>query len=70
MKNDQVGFVKVTCPHCKREFEYLVFAEELRTYKVVNCEVEEGGCDEDFVIRPWVTINVEVYTLELPKVSA
>lgn len=70
MKDAMVGFVKVTCPNCGRERELLVDAEDLRKLEIVNCIVEEGGCDEDFVVRPWAEIKAEVYTISKVKEAA
>ena len=47
---DQIArVVTVICPHCQRDVNFAASNDSNLT--LVNCNVDDGGCDRDFVVR-------------------
>jgi hypothetical protein len=66
-----IGRVSLKCPCCGFINEIHVDTEELGKMNVFHCMVDEGGCDEPFVWRPYATIEAEVYAIaKLEKVQS
>lgn len=55
--------VKVTCPYCGQEVTVQV-TEDFHQKTVVTCDVEDGGCDRDFVVDVWVSIDAKALKIE------
>ena len=58
---------EVYCPYCGHINTY--FYEIQSRYipkQIVTCDIDQGGCDMDFVIAPKVQINLsaDVYKIE------
>ena len=59
--------VEVYCPYCGFINTYYFIIESRYIPKqIVTCDLEQGGCDRDFVIEPHVQINLsaDVYKIE------
>jgi len=47
--------VSVTCPYCGFVLGHNI--EETYSAQVLNCDLEEGGCDKDFVIKAYFKVE-------------
>ena len=59
--------VEVYCPYCGCINKYYFVVDSHYIPKqIVYCDVEQGGCDRDFVIDPHLQINLyaDVYKIE------
>ena len=59
--------VEVYCPYCGRiNTYYFEIDSHYLPKQIVYCDIEEGGCDKDFVIDPHLSIKVtaDVYKIE------
>lgn len=58
--------VNWTCPYCgtknRSHHTFDGVNEELR---IVHCDIEEGGCDQELAIRPRLNITAEIHTLTM-----
>ena len=56
--------VKVKCPYCNHENKVNTEEGKLYQQQVVTCNCDEGGCDRDFVVAMYITIQVECKKIE------
>ncbi|NLZ53985.1 MAG: hypothetical protein GX892_12735 [Thermoanaerobacteraceae bacterium] len=59
--------VEVYCPYCGLiNTYYYVIESRYIPKQIVTCDIEQGGCDRDFVIEPKVQIDLsaDVYKIE------
>jgi hypothetical protein len=49
---------RVFCPYCGHENR--VSVSRYSVPEITHCDTDEGGCDQYFVMKPTVTIRVEV----------
>ena len=59
--------VEVYCPYCGCiNTMYFIIESRYIPKKIVTCDIEQGGCDKDFVIDPHLSINLtaDVYKIE------
>ena len=59
--------VEVYCPYCGFINKYyFVIDRHYIPKQIVYCDIEQGGCDRDFVIEPHLQINLsaDVYKIE------
>ena len=55
---------QVTCPYCKFQQAVIVsLVQAGRSSRVVACDLESGGCDEEFVLDVETTITASVRTI-------
>ena len=57
------------CPDCSRINTYHFTSEEIEAYgiRVVYCDPEDGGCDQDYAIAIAVKTYVKTYKLVATK---
>ena len=56
------------CPYCGTVNQILVEAESLYVSPmVVTCDLMEGGCDEDFVIKPQLSVSTKIFKIQEDK---
>ena len=59
-------WAKVKCPYCG--FEQMARAHPQWFKQVVTCDLEEGGCDRDYVVRVAIqAVVTETYRMEEVK---
>jgi hypothetical protein len=57
--------VEVKCPYCGISNKLLVDIDSVYIYpRVVTCDMEEGGCDKDFVIKPHLSISTKIFKIQ------
>lgn len=55
--------IEVRCPYCG--FINTVFVEKDYCHpKVVTCDIDEGGCERDFVLKVKKEISTETFKIE------
>ncbi len=54
--------VKVKCPYCG--FVNKVSVENYWHPRVVTCDIDEGGCERDFVLKVKKEISTETFKIE------
>lgn len=52
----------VRCPYCG--FINEVTINQVWDKQIVTCDVDEGGCDREFVIKAYVKADVETFKIE------
>jgi hypothetical protein len=55
----------VKCPSCGIENKVAIYSDQLRGKTLVCCDVEIGGCDEQFAYS--VDFSIETETFKLVK---
>lgn len=66
-------FFPARCPYCGHDNKFMATMDEPKTRLIVyTCDIEEGGCDQPFVVslelKPVVTIKaIEGYYPAFPK---
>jgi len=57
--------VNVNCPYCGVINNVILNIDSpFIPKRIVTCDIEEGGCDNDFVIDPHFEITAGVYKIE------
>jgi hypothetical protein len=57
--------VEVKCPYCGTINKVLIEAESLYIPPIVaTCDMLKGGCDEDFVIKPQLSISTKIFKIQ------
>ena len=59
--------VEVYCPYCGCiNTLYFIIDSRFIPKQIVTCDIEQGGCDKDFVVEPHLQINLaaDVYKIE------
>lgn len=59
----QDATIRVKCPHCS--FMMDVRVKEKTGKEKINCCVEDGGCDKDFMIKWDVEYKISHHTAKL-----
>lgn len=56
----------VVCPHCglRQQVRLAVQTQGRNDPVVWFCDVENGGCDEPFILRATVAVTIAVFTLQ------
>jgi hypothetical protein len=57
-------FREVICPYCKHVNRFKIGTEAYQPPEVVTCDVDEGGCDKDFVIKVYVDVDIKTLKIE------
>lgn len=58
-------YTRVLCPYCGLENNVLLDIDSHYIQKrIVECDIEKGGCDKEFVIAPRLEITADVYKIE------
>ena len=52
------------CPYCEKLNSVLVEDGRYFQRQITTCDLEEGGCDKDFVVDTVVSISVECKKIE------
>lgn len=55
---------KIKCPYCGKENSVLVEDGRYFQKQITTCDLEEGGCDKDFVVETHISINAECKKIE------
>jgi hypothetical protein len=55
----------VRCPHCGIENKVLIYSDQLHGKSLTYCDLEIGGCDEQFAYS--VDFSIETETFKLVK---
>lgn len=55
--------ITVKCPYCGARMNVAV-TNDYRQKKVVTCDMENGGCDKDFVVSVTVSISTKSLKIE------
>jgi hypothetical protein len=51
----------VKCPYCEHEDRLSICVEDISTKKeVYTCDVDDGGCDRDFVIYASPNLHIQI----------
>ena len=56
--------IKIECPYCGHGNSVEI---NTHTPEVLVCDIDCGGCDREFLVKPKVVIECEVYTMERKK---
>lgn len=54
----------VKCPYCGFENKVYVGEDFYLPKKIITCDIDEGGCDKDFVIDVIKKIEIKTYKIE------
>lgn len=57
--------IKLECPYCGHQNS--ITLERNFDMQVIVCDTDCGGCDRNFVFKPTVKIEVDVYKIERNK---
>ena len=55
----------VECPYCKHKNQHCFESKDKHKFKIVNCDADEGGCDESFIVSFSHKIEINHETLEI-----
>lgn len=56
------------CPYCGTINKVLIEAESLYIPPIVaTCDMLKGGCDEDFVIKPQLSVSLKIFKIQEDK---
>ena len=55
--------VTVLCPYCGMKNTVRI-QEDFRQKSIATCDMVEGGCDKDFVVDAFVSIETKVLKIE------
>lgn len=63
---DKVFITRTTvkCPHCGVDNSMLIFGDQLGKMNIACCDVEQGGCTEEFAYMPLVYVEVQVFKFQ------
>ena len=54
----------IKCPYCGIENKVIIYSDQLHTKTVTYCDVEIGGCDEQFAYSVEFSVETEVFKFE------
>lgn len=67
MLKTEVGYVDLKCPYCGHVNDRVAIeTDEVNRAVVFTCDVEEGGCDREFIYRPSVVLSIEIMKISEP----
>lgn len=55
--------VTVLCPYCGHKVRVDI-EDDIHQKTVATCDMEDGGCDRDFVVDAWVSIDAKALKIE------
>ena len=56
--------IEVKCPYCGTLNKVSVASEHYWHPRVVTCDIDEGGCERDFVLKVKKEISTETFKIE------
>lgn len=54
----------VKCPYCGVKNKTKIELDGLFEKKIITCDLDDGGCDKDFVVKTKISINAECKKIE------
>lgn len=55
---------EIECPYCGMRQNVLIELQPCPPMRIVNCDVEGGGCDQPFVVQATVQVQVQARAIE------
>lgn len=49
------------CPYCGKKILYSILDEGKQ---VITCDLDEGGCDKDYVVNAQIVVKTKIYGIE------